>query len=442
MLWSGDSANIDEALQLLYIIDIIALWGEHKYKPFSGACIRRFEAELNNKAPPPLDDTLLAHQMEINKETFSWLFPEPQSQLASPAHLITHHQSQNLISRRLGHSPNPESSQLLRGIAQLSLISFARDYIIPERDYFIWLHDRDHYDGDLLIVRVDREGYILPPLVVFHSSRWKRRDFREVLKEEQARIPDNVLTEFRVQEDRTSYVENCVLQGPKYFREPQTQFCAIVPLDRRAYERQRGLDSMEETPFASFERRLGLPRLVRDAGKANDQWCECEAPYNEYSPSMIQCDNLKCPMGWYHKKCVDLDEDFTADRWLCDQCLRNWKSNEMSYFEDKKISEKIREASDARIQRARTLARVWEEHDWPSAEKVRRFVNRLSCRIIIRTTAKNTFDTVPDLNIKDIGESRCWAIVRDIPKVMMAVRPVGQGVVRGTNQRARRITDR
>ncbi len=208
----------------------------------------------------------------------------------------------------------------------------------------IWLHDRDHYDGDLLIVRVDREGYILPPLVVFHSSRWKRRDFREVLKEEQARIPDNVLTEFRVQEDRTSYVENCVLQGPKYFREPQTQFCAIVPLDRRAYERQRGLDSMEETPFASFERRLGLPRLVRDAGKANDQWCECEAPYNEYSPSMIQCDNLKCPMGWYHKKCVDLDEDFTADRWLCDQCLRNWKSNEMSYFEDKKISEKIREA--------------------------------------------------------------------------------------------------
>jgi hypothetical protein len=26
--------------------------------------------------------------------------------------------------------------------------------------------------------------------------------------------------------------------------------------------------------------------------------------------------------------------------------------------------------------------------------------------------------------------------------VMMAVRPVGQGVVRGTNQRARRITDR
>jgi hypothetical protein len=114
----------------------------------------------------------------------------------------------------------------------------------------------------------------------------------------------------------------------------------------------------------------------------------------------------------------------------------------MSYFDDKKISEKVREASDARIQRARTLARVWEEHDWPSAEKVRRFVNRLSCRIHIKTTAKNTFDTVPDLNIKDIGESRCWAIVRDIPKVMMAVRPVGQGVVRGTNQRARRITDR
>jgi len=199
---------------------------------------------------------------------------------------------------------------------------------------------------------------------------------------------------------------------------------------------------MEDTAFGRFETLLALPRLIGDAEKANDQWCECKAPYNEYSPSMIQCDNVKCPMGWYHKKCGDLDEEFNADQWLCDQCLRNWHSNELSDVENEEIDEKIREASDARIQRAKTLARVWEAHDWPSAEKVRHLVDRLSCRINIKTTAKNTFDTVPGLKIKDCDESRCWAIVRDIPKVMMAVRPVGREVIRGTNQSVRHITHR
>ncbi len=71
MLWSGDSANIDEALQLLYVVDIIALWGEHKYKPFAGACIRRFEAEIDNKPSPSSQATLLRQQIEIKKEKFS-----------------------------------------------------------------------------------------------------------------------------------------------------------------------------------------------------------------------------------------------------------------------------------------------------------------------------------------------------------------------------------
>lgn len=63
-LWSGDSANDDDALQLLYIIDIITLWGEHKYKPFAGACIHRLLTKLENEVPPPLEQTLLADQLE------------------------------------------------------------------------------------------------------------------------------------------------------------------------------------------------------------------------------------------------------------------------------------------------------------------------------------------------------------------------------------------
>jgi hypothetical protein len=163
---------------------------------------------------------------------------------------------------------------------------------------------------------------------------------------------------------------------------------------------------VKDTAFEGFEELLNLPQLIKDARKANDQWCECKAPYNEYGPNMIQCDNLKCPIGWYHK-CVDLDEGFTSNQWLCDQCLRNWYSNKLSDFDSEEIDEGIREASDARIQRAKTLARVWEAHDRPDAEEVRSKIDRLSCRINIKTTAKNTFDTVPGLNIKDCDESRC-----------------------------------
>lgn len=427
MLWSGDSANIDEALQLLYIIDIIALWGEHKYKPFAGACIRRFEAELDNKPPPPLQTTLLGQQLEINKETFSWLFPEPQRACFGHLKRITpFQQSLDLMSKSLSRSPGPQSQQLPQRIEQLSFKSIARDYIIPERDHFIWLLDRDTYARDLLIVRVDQDGSILPPLVVFHSHRWNQRDFKKVIKQERARIPDSVLTEFRVQRDNSSYVKNCVLRDPQYFRKPQTQFCAIIPMDLKAYDRQRGPDYVEDTAFGRFEELLALPQLIKDAEKANKQWCTCKAHWNKYGPSMIQCNYLKCPIGWYHHECVGLKEGLEIDLWLCKRC-KNRRLNELCDFDDdEEIDEKIRNASDNRIQRGKTLARVWEAHKWPSAAQVRRVVNRLSSRIVIKTTSKNTFDTVPGLNIKDRGDTISWAIVRDNPKEMMAVRPGGR----------------
>jgi hypothetical protein len=62
-------------------------------------------------------------------------------------------------------------------------------------------------------------------------------------------------------------------------------------------------------------------------------------------------------VGWHHKKCVDLDEDFSAVYWLCDRCLKKWRGIELSKMESEEISGKIREASDARIQQTKTLFR-------------------------------------------------------------------------------------
>jgi hypothetical protein len=155
---------------------------------------------------------------------------------------------------------------------------------------------------------------------------------------------------------------------------------------------------------------------------------------------MILCDNVKCPMGWYHKKCVGLDEDFTADRWLCNQCLDKWQGIEYAEFESEEIDEEIREASDSRIQRIKTLARVWKDHQWPNPVEVCHLIDRTSCRININE--RRIYDTVKDVNIKESYESRCWAILRGSPKVMRAIRPVDGKRSSGTNRTTQNLKHR
>ena len=424
---------------------MIALWGEHRYKPFAGACIQRLRAQLKKKPLPHLDRTLLSHQLEINQSTFPWLFPEPAGvRLTLKPNMTSRRIPQKLLSNGHLRSQSPQSPQLLQDIKNLSLTANTPTYIIPERDHFIWLLDRDPLEGDLLILRIDTEGEVLPPLVIFGSERWKNHDFKVVVKEEEARMPDGILAEFRTRDDGSSWIRAYLAGRSGYLRTAQIQFCAILPLDPHAYSLQYDLGDSDGKAFQRLESFLRIRRLLEDAKRANERWCKCEALYIKYySPAMILCDNLKCPVGWYHNKCVGLDEDFKG-QWFCKKCLRKWQANELADADakDDEINKKIREASDARVQRLRTLSRIWKEHEWPDPEDVQDMITRTSWRIKIRTTVRNTYDTIPDLERKKGYESRCWALVRDIPKLMMAVLPTGIRKASGTNKSAKRITRR
>ena len=478
-LWSGDSVNIDKALQLLYLVDIVALWGEHMYKPFAGACIGRLQAKLENEAPLPLEETLLAHQLEINIENFSWLFPEQHTAQG----LATLHFGTSNRSRSQSQScfRGPQSPQLLQEIRHVSLTSNERDYIIPERDCFIWLLDRDLEGEDLLIVRIDEEGFVSPPLLIFDSATWQEDDFHLVIEEEQARLPDDILADFRFSQDGRSYMTRCIARSPGYFREPQSQFCAIIPLNAKTYRHQLEAEDTGPLVFKRLELLLRLPELIDAAEYANDRWCHCQAIYNRRGPSMIQCNNVKCPMGWYHNKCLGLDEDFAAEDWFCYQCLDKSDSESKDSDEEREKSDKeredgdeesedsdeesedsdeesedsdeesedsdeesegidgeIREASYYRVQRIRTLARVWKDHQWPAPEKVRRLINKTSCRININEV--RTYNTVKEMDFKESQESRCWAIQRGSPKVMRAIRPAESFSL--GNRRARNLGHR
>src|SRR5947207_746188 len=98
-IWSGDTRYEDEALQLLYIIDIVAIWAEHNYKPFIGCCISRLRAKWKGESFPPDNSTLLSAQIEISRINFPWLFdPNPEQPTSSE------HVNESL------HVPNNEHS--------------------------------------------------------------------------------------------------------------------------------------------------------------------------------------------------------------------------------------------------------------------------------------------------------------------------------------------
>ena len=68
-----------------------------------------------------------------------------------------------------------------------------------------------------------------------------------------------------------------------------------------------------------------VDKLANTEGKADDvtveddskMYCLCGAPSTD---QMIGCDDVKCPVEWYHYQCVGLTEDTIPEgKWFCDQ---------------------------------------------------------------------------------------------------------------------------
>lgn len=490
-LWSGDSKKEDHALQLLYIVDIIAIWAEHNYKPFVGSCISHLQAIKNDERLPSVDSTLRTAQIEINRTNFPWLFDPDrkiptspksagdnlrvpydqnlqddglsgQSHSRSPSrglfgqapsqkpNVVLSRQSRpqspsggrfgqspspsrtpnsDLFGRSLSRSPNrpnrPLSEQFLSGRQRQSITSSHGDYIIPELHNYIWLLDRDPGAIDLLVIRVDEKGDVLPPVVIFDSDGWEHPHFRYILRHERPRWHPDIITKFNFNKADHHYMWQCIFKDPEYFCKPRVQFCAILPLDRDSYKRQRAATNKQDELFDSLVTLLALPDLLADADHAYDKWCLCDAPWNEYSPPMILCDNSKCRVGWYHMKCVGLDDWFETDNlWICPECLRTpFHTHVYSEDEGVEYDEALYEASTARIQRTKTVARVWADHEWPYRDDVLGLFDKISCSIDIDTTVQ--YSIPQDGNGVQRAPQGCWALSKSRPENMITVRTSG-----------------
>jgi hypothetical protein len=412
-LWSGDCANETKALQLLYLMDIIALWGQFQYKPFAGACIRVLKK--GTRRDSYLNVNLLEYQRIINDRNFLSIRRDD---------IATNPSTEPSFKLQRAGTLTPEGDldkQIMQRMRSLKL----EHYIIPERDGFIWLLHRELRGSDLLVIRVNTDGVKLAPLVIFDDSDWRSKDFRKIIVEERARMPQNVETDFRYDANNTSALERCFNATAGTCALSELQFCAILPLKRQ----RRAMDEIEpQREFEPLEKLLGLQNLIAAAQTMNELWCSCQ---QAYTGAMILCDSTRCMIGWYHNRCVGLPEDYENHDWLCRACKKSGSITYTNYDNNKNFEQDILDASDARIQRVKSLSRAWNNHDWPDDDKVRKVMYRkICCEIEMDTNVDQFQDTVKCLESERYNPAsrrynrttRCWAVLRHDPSRLTHIR--------------------
>lgn len=301
-------------------------------------------------------------------------------------------------------------------------------YIVPELHDHIWIPDADPGFGHLLMVRVDDEGTVLPPLVIFDGADWAHPQFRSLIRREKKRHPSRVLWTFTFNRSGKHYMWQSIFKDKKYFCNPRVQSCAVLPLALKYYKDELGKPRQEPhytmehyKLFKPLETALAIPDLVSDLHHASDRWCMCGAPYHEYSPSMIRCDSTQCELEWYHKRCVDLDEEFETDEtWVCTECRRIPRTL-MVAVEDTSIDleAKLLEASDKRVHQTKTLAQVWDKHEWPNNDIILSLFDEIAYRIDIDPSVVSD---IPEEG-EPRGDKGCWALSKSFPERLTIVRP-------------------
>ena len=390
-LWAGKLEETDDALQLLYIIDIIRLWAEHTYKPAIGTCISRLLALQASLPLVPLEETLWGSRIVIERLNTPWLYDRENREAfarSSPHRASSSNLDVGSNPRSpLSSSPSLEIPEPRQRSPRPSraLTPIGQRYVIPETNDYTWLLDRDPGCKDILLVRINDEGRILRPIVVFGSAKWTDPEFDKILDDEDQRHHPGVSRIFRVDERGRHYFWNSIFRT-NYLRR-EVQFCAILPLNRSEYNQQR-LRKRECNIFDPLELLLDISGLLAKVHKAYAEWCVCNGPGSEPGVAMILCDNVGCRIGWYHNYCVGLSEAFEAAFWLCPEC-RYIPRQELVYAKDLNVeNDRLAEQSSQRVQRTRSVYDVWCEHPWPTKAEILRTFKKIAINLDVISKAE------------------------------------------------------
>lgn len=224
-------------------------------------------------------------------------------------------------------------------------------YNLHEINKYNWMLDRDFGHGDLLLLLVNRNGKISFILINRTSQTvdWNNLTFQSILADEKLRHEPRFTTD----EKNRDYLRNCASVNIK----SDTQFCAVLPMNHEEYSRQNQ-KPMNEQLYESLKSLLKVSILLHKIDLAYKQWCLCECSWNDNSSLMIECNNAKCKLEWYYKKCVKLNEADCSKFWLCPTC-KSLPTRERSDTKDLDLRyDKVAKASSWRVQRTRAVHRA------------------------------------------------------------------------------------
>ena len=442
LLWTGKITDKHRAFQLLYNIDIIRFWAECTYKPIICTCLRRLEELRLRETPAPLEDTIWDSQITMNKANTPWLFYRRDADEATfndagtasmenplDGYLSTPSSKAQRPSIDQSRSPlrKPTNRQSSNGKATKNSIP-----VIPASEEYNWLLDRSFGTHDHVVIRIDRRGRRLRPLILFDDTKWQIENTQDskckmILEQERLRYTPDVRTGFTCDKRSVKYLWSCRGSTLKYIYE-STQFCAIIPLNKIAYCNQPVKD-VEQQLFEPIEALLHVGMLLASFEAVAEQWCKCQRPANGYEPGMIQCGNARCHLQWYHKECVNLDEDDEPEPWICPVC-REIDRDEREEVEQLSLPtwyEGDIEASDQRVQSTRALLHVWHTHRWPSKEAVLETFERVLYNLDIIESSRYR------IHSKGIASSlsppRYWVLKKDDPQVVIRAGPRKRQIV-------------
>ena len=206
-------------------------------------------------------------------------------------------------------------------------------------------HGRNYSKGDVLLLRFRKNGTKQRSYVIFDErpKEAKTPNYQKILADEKKRHQRKTIED----------LDDLLLKAG---------FCAFLSLDEDSmpsdHEAAKHLDTL-----------LGVSELLRRIEIEYNSWCNCK---KSGEGAMIECNNAKCDIGWYHKRCVKLHDDYIADFWLCTRC-QIYEEGDAEYdcIPDLEVDyDTEAQASSNRVHRTRSVHRVWDEYILPLEQDI------------------------------------------------------------------------
>ncbi len=209
-------------------------------------------------------------------------------------------------------------------------------------------HSWNSSKGNFLLLRFQKNGTKHQSYVIFDegTEETETSNYQEILADEKKR-----------HERKTRKDLDDLLFEP--------DFCAFLCLDENLvpsnHEVTKHLDTL-----------LRVSELLWRLETEYNSWCDCK---KSGEGVMIECNNAKCDIGWYHKGCVKLQDNYTANFWLCTRCQTYEKEDaEYDRIPDLKVNyDKVALASSERVHLTRSVCRIiiqWEDDILPSKQDI------------------------------------------------------------------------